>query len=116
MRLNRDALKHAKELIEQGKYVSHSDWAKDQPSRDEENYFVEKHGWIDYSLWHLGNDMTRTVYTKDYYTFPIGDFKKVHRAGLVAARQRAGQYQYADIEKYAADLLAMIDEREAEKA
>jgi len=115
MRLNRDALNHAKELVEQGKYVTDSDWSKAQPSADEENDFQTKHGWIDYSNWYLGNDMTQTVYTKGYYHFPYGDFDKVHRDGLIAVKQRAAQYYYSDIEKAADELLQMIDEREREK-
>jgi hypothetical protein len=116
MQVNQEAVQHARELVEQGKYITDSDWRKDQPSVDEENYFLEKHGWHEYSKWYLGLDANEHVHAKGHYTFPFGDFKKVHRAGLIAARQRAGQYQYDEIEKAAGMLLEMIDEREAEKA
>jgi len=43
-----------------------------------------------------------------------GDFRKVHRDGLIAAKQRAAQNDYTDIEQAADELLEMIDKREAQ--
>jgi hypothetical protein len=58
----------------------------------------------------LGND-ERPEDTKGHYEFPYGDFKKVHRCGLISAESRAGQYKHFDIEKAAHHLHEMIDAR-----
>jgi hypothetical protein len=44
------------------------------------------------------------------YEFPHGDFKNVHRCGVLTAESRAGQYKHYDIEN-AAHLHGMIDGR-----
>src|SRR5258707_898742 len=41
--------------------------------------------------------------------FPYGDFKDVHRCGVLTAENRAGQYKHFDIENAAAHLRGMID-------
>ena len=47
--------------------------------------------------------------SKGRYKFPYSDFTKVHRCGVLAAENRAGQYKYNDIETAAAHLHGMID-------
>lgn len=109
MKLNKEALAHAKQLIREGKVAQDTDWSEDQPSADEENKFLDKHGWAGYHEWYLGIDTDENEETKGHYGFPYGDFKKVHRDGVIAAKQRAAQYDYHDIEKAADELLQMID-------
>jgi hypothetical protein len=111
--LNRAAFKHAKSLIEAGRYVfdQRDAWSEHQPSTQQENEFIERHGFDEYSKWHLGINDEKKEHTKGRYEFPYGDFKKVHRCGVIAAESRAGQYKHFDIEKAAADLHEMIDER-----
>lgn len=115
MKVNQDALKHAKSLIKSGKVIDGADWSKNQPSADDENKFQDKHGWSDYGKWYLGIDHDDDPKKGDYH-FPFGDFKKVHREGVIAAKQRAAQNGHRDIEKAADELLQMIDERATEKA
>src|ERR1700694_1068733 len=43
--------------------------------------------------------------------FPMGEFKNVHRCGLLAAESRAGQYRHYDIENATAHLHGMLDGR-----
>ena len=43
------------------------------------------------------------------YEFPYGDFKDLHRCGVLSAESRAGQYKHFDIERAAAHLHGMID-------
>ena len=47
-------------------------------------------------------------HTKGRYKFPYGDFKNVHRCGVISAESRAGQYKYDDIESAAANLHGML--------
>jgi hypothetical protein len=112
MKLNQSAVTHARKLIKDGKYVVHSEWSEAQPSADEENKFLDKHKWGEYGEWHLGIHTDETRNTKEHYGFPFGDFKKVHRSGVIAAKQRAAQNNYDEIEKAADALLEMINERE----
>jgi hypothetical protein len=46
---------------------------------------------------------------KDDIKFPYSDFAKVHRCGVLAAENRAGQYKYNNIEQAAANLHGLID-------
>ena len=115
MRLNKDGYKHAKNLINRGKYVVDSDWSEDKPSAEEKNRFLEEHGWEEYCKWFLGIDPDAKPQSKERYKFPYGDFQKVHRKGLIAAKQRAAQNDYHDIEKAGDELIEMIDECEKEK-
>jgi hypothetical protein len=75
----------------------------------------ESEGWDYYGKWFLGIEEDEPEDQKERYSFPYGDFEKVHRDGLIAAQQRAGQYDHDDIEKAADELTAMIDEREGEE-
>jgi hypothetical protein len=110
--LNRSAFTHAKDLIEAGKFVfdERDAWSEHQPSAEQENEFIERHGLGEYGKWHLGINDEKGEQTKGRYEFPYGDFKKVHRCGVISAESRAGQYKHFDIEKAAAQLHEMIDE------
>ena len=58
-------------------------------------------------IWKLTQMKRQT--TKDDINSPYSDFAKVHRCGVLAAENRAGQYKYNDIETAAAHLHGMID-------
>ena len=109
MQLNKAAEEKATALIKSRQYVKDSDWSEAQPSTDEENDYLEKHGWDDYGQWHLGIHEDESKETKGRFGFPYGDFRRVHHAGLIAAKQRAAQQGYDDVEKAADRLLALLD-------
>jgi hypothetical protein len=111
MRLNQRGYEHARGLIREGKAVldERDDWSEHRPSAAEENQFIKEHGFGEYAKWHLGIDDEHGEETKERYTFPYGDFEKVHRCGLLAAESRAGQYEYADIERAAHKLHELIE-------
>ena len=111
MRLNQAGRSKAKSMIESSQYVLDSSWTEANPSADEENAYLENHSWTDFGEWHLGIDETAAEETKDRYGFPYGDFRRVHRSGLIAAKQRAAQNNYADIEQAADALLSLLDEQ-----
>ena len=62
------------------------------PSANEENEFIRVHGFAEYAKWHLGLDDRFPENAKRRYKFPYGDFKDVHRCGLLAVKARARQY------------------------
>ena len=111
MRLNQAGRRKAKSMIESSQYVLDSSWTEANPSADEENAYLENHSWTDFGEWHLGIDERAAEETKDRYGFPYGDFRRVHRSGLIAAKQRAAQNDYADIEQAADALLSLLDEQ-----
>lgn len=84
-------------------------WSEHQPSAQEENEYIEEYGFEQYGKWYLGVDTDENEDTKGRYKFPYSDFAKVHRCGVLAAENRAGQYKYNDIEQAAAHLHGMID-------
>ena len=55
---NRTSFECAKELVTQGKVVvdERDAWSEDQPSTQEENEFIDAHGYAEYAKWHLGID------------------------------------------------------------
>jgi hypothetical protein len=110
IKVNLAGQEHAKNLIQQGHFVvdKRNAWSEHQPSAEEENEFIRQHGFEEYAKWHLGIDDTHAENTKARYKFPYGDFKNVHRSALLAARNRARQYQHYDVEKVAVQLLEMI--------
>ena len=109
--LHRSALTHARNLIRQGKVVrdERDAWSEHQPSTQEENVFIERHDFDEYGKWHLGIDKSEPEDTKKRYSFPYGDFRKVHRCGVISAESRAGQYKHFDIERAAAQLHEKVD-------
>jgi hypothetical protein len=111
VKLNGTAYEHARELITSGRVVfdERDAWSEHQPSAQEENEFIERRGFGEYAKWYLGINDERPEETKGHYEFPYGDFKKVHRCGVITAESRAGQYKHFDIENAAAHLHGMID-------
>ena len=110
--LNQPALRHARALIREGKVVRDEpgDWSEAQPTPDEENSYIERDGWTEYAHWHMGIDKSANRETKDAYSFPFGDFRKVHRSGVIAGESRAGQFGHDEIRNALKKLLQLIDD------
>ena len=114
VKLNQNAFAYAKELITQGRIVldKKNAWADHHPGAAEENEFIRTHDVAEYAKWHLGIDETHAEDTKARYKFPFGDFKNVHRCGLLAVKSRAHQFGYAAIEEAAIRLIEIADSKE----
>ena len=112
VKLHEPGLRQARSLVRDGKVVrdERDDWSEDAPTPDEENAFIEKHGWAEYGHWHLGIDDEVARETKGHYKFPYGDFTKVHRCGVISLESRAGQFDHDEIRDEAKKLLELIDE------
>jgi hypothetical protein len=107
--VNPAAVAHARDLIEKRQYVLDSDWGDRQPSADEENAFLERHGWEEYAAWHLGLTEGAADETKARYGFVYGDLRRVHRMGLIACHYRAAEWRHKEIELAAHELLQRLD-------
>ena len=108
--VNKQAMAKARALIDARQYVLKSDWGDVQPSAEDEHAFLESHSWEEYALWHLGLTDGATDETKARYAFVYGDFRRVHRSGLIACQYRAAEWRHQSVELAAHDLLQHLDE------
>jgi hypothetical protein len=55
-KLNNRAYEHAKALINEGKFVvdERDAWSEHRPSAQQENEFIQRHGFAEYGKWYLG--------------------------------------------------------------
>ena len=107
--VNERAVEHARKLIEARRYVLESDWGNSQPRATDENKFLESHSWEEYEAWHLGLTEGANDETKARYAFVYGDFRRLHRMGLIACHYRAAEWRHKEIELAAHDLLQVLD-------
>ncbi len=106
---NPAAVRKARRMIAADQYVLESTWGEINPSADEENAFLERHGWDGYGEWHLGIDEEAGEETKERYSFPFGDFRRVHRSGIIACHYRAAEHRHKEVELAAHRLLQHLD-------
>ena len=111
--VNDRAVARARQLIEKRQYVLDSEWGDVQPAADAENSFLESHSWDEYAEWHLGLTEGATEETKARYGFVYGDFRRIHRSGLIACQYRAAEWRHKEIELAAHELLQVLDEASA---
>jgi hypothetical protein len=107
--LNQAAVDHARQLIDGKQYVLDSDWGAVQPDAPAQNAYLERHHWDAYAAWHLGLTKGASDETKARYAFVFGDFRRIHRTGLIACVYRASEWRHKDIELAAHDLLQYLD-------
>ena len=70
-----------------------------QPRRD----------WAVYAAWHLGLTEGANDETKARHAFVYGDYRRVHRSGLIACVYRAAEWRHKQVERAAYDLLQELD-------
>jgi hypothetical protein len=109
--VNRAAVEHAHRLIEAKQYVLRSDWGEVQPSAKAQNAFLKRHSWDEYGAWYLGLTDGATEETKSRYGFVFGDFKRIHRSGIIACQYRAAEWRHKAVELAAHELLQALDRK-----
>jgi len=109
--VNKDAVRHAKQLIDARQYVVRSRWQDVQPRAREQNAFLKTHSWEEYAAWHLGLTEGAAEETKARYAFVYGDLRRVHRMGLIACHYRAAEWRHKEIELAAHELLQNLDRK-----
>jgi hypothetical protein len=110
-RVNDEAVKHAKQLIDDGKFDDDTPWSDAAPSAADANEEIEDDSYEEFARWHLAVDTEASEGTKGRYRFPYGDFSKVNRAAVIHAKQRASQNGHGSIEKAADEVLSYLDRR-----
>jgi hypothetical protein len=107
--VNDAAVARARQLIDNRQYVLDSDWGDVQPDAAAGNTYLERHSWDDYAAWHLGLTVGANDETKARYAFVYGDYRRLHRTGLIACVYRASEWRHKQIELAAHDLLQRLD-------
>jgi hypothetical protein len=114
--VNKRGVEHARHLIDAHRYVLDSDWGEAQPRATDENAYRDKHSWDEYAQWFLGLTDGAKDLTKARYAFVYGDFRRIHRTGLIACHYRAAEWRHKEIELAAHDLLQHLDRTSATSA
>ena len=107
--VNAEAVARARKLIDARQYVLDSDWGEVQPRADDENRYLKSHSFPEYGEWFLGLTDGAREETKGRYAFVYGDFRRVHRMGLIACHYRAAEWRHKEIELVAHELLQRLD-------
>jgi hypothetical protein len=111
--VNERGVARARRLIDTRQYVLDSDWGEAQPRADDENAYLASHSWDEYAEWHLGLTDGAADGTKAKYAFVYGDFRRIHRTGLIACQFRAAEWRHKEVELAAHELLQLLDKRSA---
>ena len=111
--VNEAGVAHVRDLIDKHQYVLDSNWGDVQPNAAAENAFLESHSWEEYAAWHLGLTADAAEETKARYAFVYGDFRRLHRMGLIACHYRAAEWRHKEIELAAHELLQYLDRKTA---
>ena len=109
--LNPRAVAKAERLIDTRQYVLRSVWNEVQPDAKQQNDYLKSHSWDDYAEWHLALTDGAADHTKARYAFVYGDFRRLHRMGLIALHYRAAEWGHKEIELAAHELLQRLDNR-----
>jgi hypothetical protein len=106
--VNDAAVARATRMIDAKQYVLDSDWGDVQPKAEAQNAYLENHSWEEYGEWFLGLTGASPE-TKAHFGFVYGDFRRVHRTGLIACVYRAAEWRHKAVERAAYDLLQHLD-------
>jgi hypothetical protein len=107
--VNKPGVAKARALIDARQYRVRSRWADVQPSAAEQNAFLKSHSWEEYASWHLALTDGAADQTKGRYAFVFGDFRRLHRMGLIACYYRAAEWEHREVMLAAHDLLLYLD-------
>jgi hypothetical protein len=107
--VNPAGVANARRLIDAHQYVLDSDWGDVQPSADAGNHYLDAHDWDAFGAWYLGLTEGAHDETKARYAFVFGDYRRVHRSGLIACVYRASEWRHKAVELAAHDLLQLLD-------
>ena len=112
-RVNKRGVAKARELIDAQQYRVRGRWADVQPRAAEQNAFVKAHGWRACASWHLALTDGASDGTEAGYAFVFGDFRRLHRMGLIACYYRAAEWEHTEVMLAAHRLLLYLDKSRA---
>ena len=106
--VNSEAVSFCEGLITARRYVLNSNWGDRQPDAEAENAYLKNHSWDEYCRWHLGLTAGPSEETKARFGFVFGDFRRVHRSGLIACVYRAAEWRHKEVELAAHDRVGRL--------
>jgi hypothetical protein len=107
--VNRRGVAQARKLIKAKRYTLNSNWGNVQPKAADQNGFLREHSFQEYAGWFLGLTEGAADETKARYAFVYGDFRRLHRSGLIACVYRAAEWRHKEVERVAYRLLQELD-------
>ena len=107
--VNRSGVAEARKLIKARRYVLNSNWGDVQPKAAAQNAYLKEHPWQEYAGWFLGLTEGAPDETKARYAFVYGDFRRLHRSGLIACLYRAAEWRHKEVMQAAYKLLQELD-------
>jgi hypothetical protein len=107
LKLNEEAVEFARSLIDERKYRINTVWSVVEPSDRQAGQMLAQAGWEDFANWYLAVDPEEDGIGAVRY--PFGDFRSVHRSGLLDVRQQAELRGEQDIAEAARELVDWID-------
>ena len=108
-RVNKRGVAKARELIDAHQYRVRSRWADVQPRAAEQNSVSQGQRLAGVCLLAPRAHRGRTDETKARYAFVFGDFRRLHRMGLIACYYRAAEWEHTEIMLAAHNLLVYLD-------
>jgi hypothetical protein len=107
MKLNETAVAHARELVSTGKYALNTIWIGNRPNDVQIARYTAEHGADALGRWFLATDESGAP------ILPLGDFTRIHRTGVTAAKRAAEQAGREDIAEAAESILELFDRMNA---
>ena len=106
VKLNNPAYDHAQELIAEGRFVfdERDAWSEHRPSAQQENDFIERHGFAEYGKWYLGvneegraNQGTLRISIRRFHQCPSlrRDYRRKPSRAIQALRHRKRRGAFA---------------------
>ncbi len=105
--INREAVKYAIELIEEGKRARNTQWKDSQPSAKKAQQYRAEQGDAAFAKWYLAVDENGA------HQFPVGDFRRVHESGVRAARRYGELNDQPALVEAADEILDILDRMNA---
>jgi hypothetical protein len=90
--VNEAGVEHAHKLIDARRYVLRSRWGDVQPTAADGTRYLKNHTWDEYGAWHLALTEGAAEETKRRYAFVFGDFRRLHRMGIISCYYRAAEW------------------------
>jgi hypothetical protein len=84
-------------------------WDRVQPRAADQSSFLKAHGWPEYASRHLALTEGAAEETKARYAFVFGDFRRLHRMGLIACSYRAAEWEHTEVMFAAHRLILYLD-------
>jgi hypothetical protein len=106
LKINPPGLDHALHLVKTGQYAINTIWEQNRPTEAQQQAYRTEHGDDELGKWYLAQD-------EHGYALPYGDFRRVHRSGVVAARRAAEAQGCAEVAAAADEILDLFDRMNA---